>query len=232
AEIVGDDEVEDDAEYSARDTIEIEVNVVTEPEVPDDILVPTTNETPKETFEIRLDVVIQELYDHMLEFHAHRFADIEGEHKAQEIRALINERQMARLLDRVKVLEGSNLRLRDALGVEKEMADSVQLHLGYVKEELTQAIEELITQRVAEALAEQEANPNLRPVVKGESENGDDNNGGNRNGKCGGNGNGNGRRNGNNGNNNGNGNQNRMNGGVGGVAPIAKACTYKNFLNC
>nr|GFD29046.1 hypothetical protein [Tanacetum cinerariifolium] len=99
AEIVGDDEVEDDAEYSARDTIEIEVNVVTEPEVPDDILVPTTNETPKETFEIR---------------------------------------QMARLLDRVKVLEGSNLRLRDALGVEKEMADSVQLHLGYVKEELTQ----------------------------------------------------------------------------------------------
>ncbi|GKB66800.1 hypothetical protein Tco_0928212 [Tanacetum coccineum] len=31
---------------------------------------------------------------------------------------------------------------------------------------------------------------------------------------------------------NGNGNQTRVNGGVRGVAPVAKVCTYKDFLNC
>ncbi|GJS07703.1 putative reverse transcriptase domain-containing protein [Tanacetum coccineum] len=61
---------------------------------------------------------------------------------------------------------------------------------------------------------------------------GNGNGGGNGNSNGGGNGNGNGGGNGNHGNNNGNGNRNRMNRGAGGAAPVARACTYKDFLNC
>nr|GEU29711.1 reverse transcriptase domain-containing protein [Tanacetum cinerariifolium] len=73
----------------------------------------------------------------------------------------------------------------------------------------TAAIERLVNQRVAHALAAQEANRNNR----------------------------NGNKNVNN-NVNGNGNENReeeninTRGNAGGVAPVAQACTYKDFLNC
>ncbi|GJZ58734.1 hypothetical protein Tco_0614550 [Tanacetum coccineum] len=41
-------------------------------------------------------------------------------------------------IQRVRVLEGSNMRLQDSLSVKREKADSVQHHLGYVQEELKQ----------------------------------------------------------------------------------------------
>ncbi|GJZ58735.1 putative reverse transcriptase domain-containing protein [Tanacetum coccineum] len=66
-----------------------------------------------------------------------------------------------------------------------------------------EVIKELINRRVTEALAKKEANRNLGPIVEGEIKNGDDN----RNGNSGGNGN-------------------------GGVALVARVCTYKDFLNC
>ncbi|GJX21779.1 putative reverse transcriptase domain-containing protein [Tanacetum coccineum] len=102
-----------------------------------------------------------------------------------------------------------------------------------------EVIKELINQRVAEALAAQEANCNIGPIVGSENqyedEEGDNNGRGNENGNGGGNGNGNGGGNGN-GNSGGNGNhgnenRNRMNGGAGGNAPVARVCTYKDFMN-
>ncbi|GKG11062.1 hypothetical protein Tco_0342462, partial [Tanacetum coccineum] len=91
------------------------------PEVPDDIHVPTIAERLS-----KHEDVIQELYDHMLKFPAQRLTDIEEENKAQEVRAVTDETQRARLLDRVKVLEGSNIRLQNALSVVRERADSFQ----------------------------------------------------------------------------------------------------------
>ncbi|GKG43999.1 hypothetical protein Tco_0483092, partial [Tanacetum coccineum] len=88
ADIMGDDEAEDDVESSVGDTIDIGVDVVTEPEVPSDIPVPTIDERLSEH-----EDVIQELYNHMLEFLAPRFVDIEEEHKAQEVRAVVDERE-------------------------------------------------------------------------------------------------------------------------------------------
>nr|GFC16524.1 hypothetical protein [Tanacetum cinerariifolium] len=93
-------------------------------------------------------------------------------------------------------IEGSNTRLRDTLGIERVRADSLQRHLGYVKDELrqvreprahesqrlwrmktflmrSQAIEELISQWVAEALAVQEANCNVGLTGESQSQNGD-----------------------------------------------------------
>nr|GEY94430.1 hypothetical protein [Tanacetum cinerariifolium] len=82
-----------------------------------------------------------------------------------------------------------------------------------------EAIEELISQWVAEALATQETNRNAGLVVESQSQNGDDKDNVNRG-------------NGNHGNNNGDGNRNRGNDGARRNAPITKAFTFKDFLNC
>ncbi|GJS32110.1 hypothetical protein Tco_0530492 [Tanacetum coccineum] len=81
-----------------------------------------------------------------------------------------------------------------------------------------ESIKELISQRVAEALAAQEANRNAGLVDESQSQNGDDDdngNGGNRDHD----------------NNNGDGNQNGGNEGARRNASVAKAYTYKDFLN-
>ncbi|GJV56186.1 hypothetical protein Tco_1457191 [Tanacetum coccineum] len=93
-----------------------------------------------------------------------------------------------------------------------------------------EAIEELINQRVAEALAAYEANH----AVESQSQNGDGydngNIGGNGNGNGGGNKDRNGGGNGNgNGGGNGNGNPNRNDRGA---MPVARECTYHDFVKC
>ncbi|GJW37441.1 reverse transcriptase domain-containing protein [Tanacetum coccineum] len=87
-------------------------------------------------------------------------------------------------------------------------------------------IEEIIEQRMMKALEAYKANRNHGPTMESRDEhkddNGDDN--GNGNGDGGGNGNGNGL-----GGGNGNGNPNRI---VGRLMPIARECTYQDFLKC
>ncbi|GJZ53774.1 hypothetical protein Tco_0608659 [Tanacetum coccineum] len=96
------------------------------------------------------------------------------------------------------------------------------------------AIKELINQRVAEALAAYEANRAAELVVESQIQNGDDDDNvnvrGNGNGNGGGNGDRNGRGNGNrNGGGNGNGNPNKNDRGA---MPVARECTYYDFVKC
>ncbi|GJV72672.1 hypothetical protein Tco_1492667 [Tanacetum coccineum] len=110
-------------------------------------------------------------------------------------------------------------------------------------------IEGLVIRRVAEEMEAREAAMNLKPLNEDgdeqESENGGNGNrghGGNRNGENGGNGNGGsgGNRNGGNGGNgnegnreNRNGNRNRNRGmNYGGLMPVARECTFQDFLKC
>nr|GEU64891.1 hypothetical protein [Tanacetum cinerariifolium] len=74
--------------------------------------------------------------------------------------------------EHVVALKGSNMELRDALGIERVRADSLQRRLGYVEEELKQ--------RVDEALAAQEANHNAGLIDENQSQNRDDNDNGSR----------------------------------------------------
>ncbi|GKB35484.1 hypothetical protein Tco_0880426 [Tanacetum coccineum] len=76
------------------------------------------------------------MYEHLMDIPAQRLDDIEEEQRAQETRAITANIERARLLDRIRVLEGSNIGLRDALGVKREMAASLERHLGYMLEEL------------------------------------------------------------------------------------------------
>ncbi|GKC54877.1 putative reverse transcriptase domain-containing protein, partial [Tanacetum coccineum] len=89
-------------------------------------------------------------------------------------------------------------------------------------------VEELVTRRVAEEMEAREAARTLEPL----NENGDEQegeNGGNGNGGNGGNGNGGNGENGNGGNGHRNGNHG-MN--YGGFMPVARECTFQDFLKC
>ncbi|GKA97072.1 hypothetical protein Tco_0824966, partial [Tanacetum coccineum] len=95
---------------------------------------------------------------------------------------------------------------------------------------------ELVNRRVAEEMEAREAAMNLEPMNenKDEQEGGNGGNGGNKNGGNGGNGNGgNGNRgNGENGNV-GNGHRNGNHGmNYGGFMPVARECTFQDFLKC
>ncbi|GKD87140.1 hypothetical protein Tco_1358294, partial [Tanacetum coccineum] len=86
----GDDEAEEKVESSARVTVEIGIDRIVEPVVPDGIPVPVTDEGSGE--------------------------------------AVTEEAQRSRLLDRIKVLERDNMRLRGMLCVERDRIDSLRRH--------------------------------------------------------------------------------------------------------
>nr|GEY54790.1 hypothetical protein [Tanacetum cinerariifolium] len=155
-------EAEVDAEPSVEDTVEIAVDVVAKPIVPDDLPVAIVRERLDE-----FEEVVQGIYEHLMDIHAQRLDDIEEEQRAHEDGAVTIDTERARLLDRIRVLEGSNIGLQDALGVERERererTASVERRLGYMLEELRvmtiiqsgmtpEVIKELINQCVAEAL--------------------------------------------------------------------------------
>ncbi|GKF65406.1 hypothetical protein Tco_0191923, partial [Tanacetum coccineum] len=94
------------------------------------------------------------------------------------------------------------------------------------------AIKEMINQRMDAALETRRVNRNLEHGNgngNGRDGNGNDNEGGNGNGN--GNGNGGGAGNGNNGGDNGAGNENHNENGRG-DRPVARECTYQDFMKC
>ncbi|GJZ97446.1 hypothetical protein Tco_0669899 [Tanacetum coccineum] len=109
---------EADAGIQPEATIEIVVDVATEIDILNDLLMPDTIERVEQLEE-----------------------SIQGQ-KNQQARNMIADGERFSLLERVTALEGSNTRLRNALGVERVRADSLQRCLGYVEDELRQ-IQEL-----------------------------------------------------------------------------------------
>ncbi|GJW90854.1 hypothetical protein Tco_0168407 [Tanacetum coccineum] len=138
------------------------------------------------------------------------------------------------LLKRISELERDNMRLRGTTMPDTRSGATMT----------REAVDNLIARRVAEALEARDAARNLEPLAEGGDEqggkNGVDYEGGNGGGD--GNGNGNG---GVNGNGNGRGNDNRNGNGNGGgngyenhnmnfrgFMPVARECTYQDFLKC
>ncbi|GJZ72791.1 reverse transcriptase domain-containing protein [Tanacetum coccineum] len=217
---------EEEAKSSARGTIEIGVDRLTHPVVSDDTAEAVRENFPElvsadESLEVMqrgLDMVMQELYDHMVEIPVHRVRVIESVQRDQGHRIMATSQQSAAMSVRIGTLERDNRRLRGMLDVERQRVDRLWHSMSYVQRDLWQicrfrfydrvrimtitssgmipaAIEELISQRVEEELAAQEANCNVGLIDENQSQNGDDND----NGSGG---------NGNQGNNNGDGNQN------------------------
>ncbi|GKC04171.1 hypothetical protein Tco_0995781 [Tanacetum coccineum] len=213
---VGEDKAKEEADPKDRGTIEIGVDRVIELVVSDDVYESSSDDMPESVDERGLDAL------------GHRM--------------LAASQQSAVMLGRIRVLERDNMRLRGMLCVKRERVDSLRRHMLNTQEELRQicvmmptatrtgmtpaAIEEMIERHVAEALEAYEVNQNCRPTMESGDEHEDDNGDGNENGNGvgGGNGNMNGL-----GGGNGNGNPS-MN--AGGIVPVARECTYQDFVKC
>ncbi|GJT33793.1 putative reverse transcriptase domain-containing protein [Tanacetum coccineum] len=115
------DEVEEEAESSARGTVEIGVDRVTHPVVSDDLAEPRG-----------LDVVKQELYDHMVEIPVHRVRVIESVQRDHKHRIMATSQQSAAMSERIGTLEWDNMRLRVTL--EALAAQEADRNTGLIDE--------------------------------------------------------------------------------------------------
>ncbi|GJT72361.1 hypothetical protein Tco_1031647 [Tanacetum coccineum] len=229
------DEVEDEVESSDRGTMEVGVDVVVGIDILDGILMPDVVE--------RLEQVeegLHDIYGHVMEIPLQRIEDTKTGQRGLEARSLIAGRERASLLEQVASLERSNARLRGTMMMERARADRFRRRVRFMKSELRlivepvnmtitrsgmtpKAIEELVNRRVEEALAAYEATRAANALeAESQSQNGsdgDNGNGGNGNGGDGNGGNGNG----------GNGNPNENNRDA---RPVARECTYQDFMKC
>ncbi|GJZ86562.1 putative reverse transcriptase domain-containing protein, partial [Tanacetum coccineum] len=168
----------------------------------------------------------------------HYIQAIEGVQREQGHRIVGVESAVIALTERIAELERDNKRLRGTTSVESQRVDRLQSGMSRMQRELRKMpntrsrasmtrgeFKELVTRLVAEEMEAREAARTLEPL----NENGDEQEGeneGNGNGGNGGNGN---RGNGENGNGNRNGNHG-MN--YGGFMPMARECTFQDFLKC
>ncbi|GKA29355.1 hypothetical protein Tco_0715600 [Tanacetum coccineum] len=131
---------EEEAESSARGTIEIGVDRVTHLVVSDDTAEPVREDFPElvsadgslEVMQRGLDVVMQELYDHMVEIPVHRVRVIESVQRDQGHRIVATSQQSAAMSERIGTLERDNMRLRGMLGVERQRVDRLRRSMSYV----------------------------------------------------------------------------------------------------
>ncbi|GJW43128.1 putative reverse transcriptase domain-containing protein [Tanacetum coccineum] len=219
---------EEEAESSARGTIEIGVDRVTHPVISDDITMPVREHFPElvrvdrslDVMHRGLEVVMQELYDHMVEILVHRVRVIKSVQRYQGHRIVATSQHSAAMSERIVTLEWDNKRLKCMLDVERQRVEclrrSMLTMLTATRSRMTQdAINELIVKCVEEALKVYDAARNPETETEMENDQQEDNveaNGDNGNG-----------------NRNGNGNPNVNNRGV---VPVARECTYQDFVKC
>ncbi|GJT33735.1 hypothetical protein Tco_0924154 [Tanacetum coccineum] len=188
----------------------------------------------REVMQIGLDVVMQELYDHMVDIPVRRIMVIESVQRDQGHRMMATSQQSAAMSERIGTLERGNMRLRAMLCIKRERIDSPRRHMAYTQEELRQIRRFRYYCRVRFGRLETYARRHLalaayqnrEPTRENGDGHGDDNgnDNGNGNGEGGENRNGNGL-----GGGNGNGNPNVN---VGGVVPAVREYTYQDFLKC
>ncbi|GJS66244.1 hypothetical protein Tco_0680808 [Tanacetum coccineum] len=190
-----------------------------------------------EDIPIDLNDVVRDFYHHMSEVRIDRIVRIETVQRQLEVDQLIARGHRVSMIERIDSLRLENLKVRAMLDIERDRVNSLRLHMSLSQEEFRQvrrdrddtrgrlrrtmtntrsgmtpaAIEEMINQRVDAALEARRVNRDLEL--------------GN------GNGNGNGTGNGNNGGDNGDGNENRNVNGRG-DRPVARKCTYQDFMKC
>ncbi|GKB27468.1 hypothetical protein Tco_0866869 [Tanacetum coccineum] len=232
----------DDVETSARDPIMVSDDGDTPHVVPEVIPEPAQEERAVEGTHETLGDLVQRFHDHTEAILVHRIQVIKGFQREQGDRIIGIESAVTALTERIAELERDNKRLRGTASVEimllRHALWDFHEYISIMKMPNTRSgasmtheeVEELVTRRVAEEMEAREAARTLEPLNengdKQECENGGNGNGGNRGIGNGGNGNeGNGE--------NKNGNRNGNHGiNYGGFMPVAKECTFQDFLKC
>ncbi|GKE86510.1 hypothetical protein Tco_1560252, partial [Tanacetum coccineum] len=221
------DEVKEEVESSDRGTIEVGVDVVARIDIPDGMLMPNAMEHLEQVEE-----GLQDFYKHVIEIPLHRIEDIETVQRELEVRSLIDSGERASLLEQVTSLERSNARLRGSMMMERARADRFWRHnMTITRSGMTlEAIKELINRQVEETLAVYKATRAANAESQSQNgRDGDNGNGGNGNGRDGNGGDGNG---GDGNGENGNGGNRNPNENNRGAMPVARECTYQDFMKC
>ncbi|GKA10275.1 hypothetical protein Tco_0689708 [Tanacetum coccineum] len=232
---VRDDAEEYEADANAGDTVEVGIDPMFAPIVEEEIVEPAgkdssdssgTRDGIVRSFEdmlIDLDDAVRDFYHHMSEVRIDRIIRIETAQSRLEADQLIASGDRARMAERIYSLRLENLKVRAMLDIERDHVNILRLHITMTitRSGMTpEAIEELVNRRVEEALAAHEATRAANALeTENQSQNGSDGDSGNGNG-----GNGNG--------GNGNGRNENPDENVRGARPVARECTYQDFMKC
>nr|GEV94049.1 hypothetical protein [Tanacetum cinerariifolium] len=241
-------------ETSVGDTVTLGIDPRSVPIVDEEIVKPVGGDSSSsfgtrdgnirtvEDIPVDLDGAIRDFYHHMYEVCVDRIVRIETTQRQLEADQMIASGARAGMAESIKSLRSENLKVHALLYIKRDRVDSLRLHMSRSQEEFRQirddrddlrrklrrldlfAERQMINRHVAEAIEAHKINKNL------ELENLNKNhNGGNKNGNGNGNGgNGNGNENG----GNGNGQGGNRNGDGRGDKPVARECTYQDFMKC
>nr|GFA82381.1 reverse transcriptase domain-containing protein [Tanacetum cinerariifolium] len=206
-----------------RGPIEVRVERITHPAMPEDISEPGQDGAVEVTYETLGDLV-QRFHDHTKDIPVHRVGVIDRVQREQGHRIIRVESAVTVLTERVVELERDNMRLRGTASVESQRVDRLQRDMKMSNTRFGasmthEEIEELVSRQVAKEMKAREAARNLETL----NDNGDKQEGENEgNGNGGNEGNGNG----------GNGENGNHSMNYGGFMPMARECTFQDFLKC
>ncbi|GKB16243.1 putative reverse transcriptase domain-containing protein [Tanacetum coccineum] len=181
---------QDETETGVRGLVEVRVERVTHPAMPEDIPEPAQEGAVEVTYKTLGDLV-QRFHDHTQAIPVHRIHAIEGVQREQGHIIVRVESAVTALTERVAELERDNRRLRGTVSVESQRVDRLQRGMSRMQREKMpntrsgasmthKEVDKLVTRRVAEEMEAREATRTLEPL----NENGDEQevkNGGNGN---------------------------------------------------
>ncbi|GKC72051.1 hypothetical protein Tco_1117934, partial [Tanacetum coccineum] len=116
---------QDETKTGVRGPVEVRVERVTHPVMPEDIPEPAQEGAVEATYETLGDLV-QRFHDHTQAIPIHRIHAIEGVHREQGHRMVGVESAVIALTERIAELERDNRRLRDTVSVESQRVDRLQ----------------------------------------------------------------------------------------------------------
>ncbi|GJU68337.1 hypothetical protein Tco_1254596 [Tanacetum coccineum] len=127
----------EESETGARGPVEVRVERVTHPVMPEDIPEPAQEGAVEVTYETLGDLV-QRFHDHTQAIPVHRIQVIEGVQREQGHRIVGVESAVIALTERIAELERDNKRLRGTASVESQRVDRLQRGMSRMQRELRQ----------------------------------------------------------------------------------------------
>ncbi|GJZ61612.1 hypothetical protein Tco_0617749 [Tanacetum coccineum] len=127
----------DETETGVRGPVEVRVERVTHPAMPEDIPEPAQEGAVEVTYETLGDLV-QRFHDHTQAIPVHRIQAIEGVQREQGHRIVGVESAVIALTKRIAELERDNKRLRGTASVESQRVDRLQRGMSRMQRELRQ----------------------------------------------------------------------------------------------
>ncbi|GJV35487.1 hypothetical protein Tco_1407964 [Tanacetum coccineum] len=127
----------DETETGVRGPVEVRVERVTHPVMPEDIPEPAQEGAVEVTYETLGDLV-QRFHDHTQVILVHRIQTIKGVEREQGHRMVGVESAIIALTERIAELERDNIRLRGTMSVESQRVDRLQRGMSRMQTELRQ----------------------------------------------------------------------------------------------